>query len=159
MRSIIFIIIFAGAIFAKAQHLTPMVISGGGSDSNTGDYHLSWTLGEATIATHIQQDVTLLQGFHQPNYIFTRLLESPVKDIDIQIFPNPASDHIKIDVAGVRNKLKVELYDLPGRLVMISDLAPSINVIDLSAIPDGAYMLRVSGNNGIRLGIWRILKI
>ncbi|MCB0652654.1 MAG: T9SS type A sorting domain-containing protein [Saprospiraceae bacterium] len=159
MRSTITIIlIFVGVIFSKAQFLTPVVISGAGSDGNAGDYHLTWTLGEVAITSHIQPDVTLLQGFHQPEYIITQLVEGPEKDFKILVYPNPVSDYINIEVTGIKNPLKFEMYDLVGLLIMKEELENPFTRINMATIPDGAYLFRIRSDLDIISGVWRILK-
>ncbi|KAA3620803.1 MAG: T9SS C-terminal target domain-containing protein [Bacteroidetes bacterium] len=155
----IIILILLSAFLVRAQHLTPVVIGGAGSDNATEGYHLSWTLGEVVITTHTQPEATLLQGFQQPNYVFTQLIEGPGKDYKILVFPNPTTDNIRIEVTGIKKPLNLEIFDVLGELVIIKELEPSITDINLSNIPSGTYLIRLTGDNGVILGVWRILKI
>lgn len=158
MRSIIIIIITVSAIFARAQHLTPAVIAGSGSDGNAGDYHLSWTLGEVAIATHSQTDATLLQGFHQPNYIFTRLVEDTEKGLRIRLYPNPTTDWITVEVEGLKKDITAELYDIFGRLIFYKKLNPPRTLFDLGGLPVGLYLFKIRYENHEMAGIWKIHK-
>lgn len=160
MRSIIIIILtLTSGIFADAQHLTPIVIGGAGSDSAKEGYHISWTLGEVVITTLTQPEATLLQGFQQPNYIFTQLIEEETKDFQILAFPNPASGNIRIEVTDLKNQLTLEIFDVIGTLVIVKKLESPITDINLSEIPSGAYLFRVTGENGGIFTAWRILKL
>ncbi|MBR5081679.1 MAG: T9SS type A sorting domain-containing protein [Bacteroidales bacterium] len=61
-------------------------------------------------------------------------------------YPNPAHDQIRLQYSpDVQPKL-VELYDLQGRLVRTQSKA--LESIDLSQLPTGTYMMRVSLEDG-----------
>ena len=58
------------------------------------------------------------------------------------IYPNPVKDVLTID--GVYNS--VEIYDIYGKLVLISNAKKTINVSTLS---DGVYFVNINTNNVI----------
>lgn len=63
---------------------------------------------------------------------------------DFTIFPNPTKDFLQLtvgkkDFAGV-----AELYNLTGTLVRSYNLTKSSEVLDLQAIENGAYLIRLS---------------
>lgn len=73
--------------------------------------------------------------------------------VDLAVHPNPASDHI-----AVRSELAVErldLFDLSGKRVLENGPLPSM---DLSALPQGPYFLRVTFAGGV-VGHTRIIKL
>lgn len=65
---------------------------------------------------------------------------------DISIYPNPAADIFKILNSNNLDIYSVEIIDLVGRTVMITDNTDSI---DISAIPEGQYFVKIYGDNTI----------
>lgn len=63
--------------------------------------------------------------------------------IDINIYPNPASEVINIAAEGVR---LVEMLDVNGRVVLESRIG---GAIDLSSLASGVYMVRVTTDAGV----------
>ena len=69
--------------------------------------------------------------------------------IDISVFPNPSSEIIAIQQSGlVLKDLKVELYDLSGKLIQTEQLyqGSTISYMDVSSLPAGEYLLKVSND-------------
>lgn len=63
---------------------------------------------------------------------------SQEKEPDVRVYPNPAPDKISVNSPVEINQ--VEILDLTGRVLIISRKE---NVIDISRIPGGHYMMRV----------------
>lgn len=64
-----------------------------------------------------------------------------------EVYPNPAQDYITID-AELKSAMKMSyaVYDANGRLAMEATLPTSKERIDISTLPSGSYILRLSGN-------------
>ena len=160
MQRIISIFLFLLSVtIATAQQLTPIVIASAGNHASSQGYHLSWTLGEVVIATNIQADATLLQGFQQPNYLFDVLVREPENGYQIKLFPNPASRWITIEINGPENPLTAELFDLFGRLILRKTLDQPRTGLDLSRLPSTTYLLRISDEKNESVGLWRVQKM
>ena len=59
---------------------------------------------------------------------------------DIKVYPNPASSHVTVSSSYVLDK--IELYDMLGKLILTTN-KPKSNVIDLRAITNGMYLLKI----------------
>jgi len=59
---------------------------------------------------------------------------------DIKVYPNPANT--KINISSQLNIDKVDLYDITGKLILTTN-KPKSNVIDVSAITNGMYLLKI----------------
>jgi hypothetical protein len=59
------------AVVSEAQTLSPSVIASGGSFRTAGGYSISYTMGEAVVATADNGSHFLTQGFQQPNDLST----------------------------------------------------------------------------------------
>lgn len=70
--------------------------------------------------------------------------------LQVKAYPNPTNGQLSIDISNFNTgNCKVEIFDLHGRVVLSeSELAanPTI-VVDLTPLPRGLYMARVSGGN------------
>jgi hypothetical protein len=70
---------------------------------------------------------------------------------NISISPNPASDKLIIDLSSLNDKFAaVNIHDLQGKLVKSVEevLVGSNSAIDVSDIPKGNYLLKVSSKEG-----------
>jgi len=59
------------------------------------------------------------------------------------VFPNPASDKIFISGNGV-----YQMFDLKGQLLGQGNLKEGTNQIDISALPEGPFMLKINTEDG-----------
>ena len=70
------------------------------------------------------------------------------KDCPFIIYPNPVKDQLTLRLDDGSKPVSVELYDLAGRLV--GTKSNGLECIDMSAMPSGMYMLRVTMKDGAR---------
>jgi hypothetical protein len=63
----------------------------------------------------------------------------------INIFPNPASSYVLIETSGMTGNMSYEIFDIVGRKIKNGTLNfTSKNVIDVSSIGKGLYLLNIS---------------
>jgi photosystem II stability/assembly factor-like uncharacterized protein len=95
---------------------------------------------------------TLMQGsFYIDNYDdITSIDKLPIESDSIRIFPNPARDHITVDLGKKRIDSRMELYDLQGLCIGKYNIGilgwSSFRTDDLSSAP---YTMRVMYDNTI----------
>jgi len=72
--------------------------------------------------------------------------ENLIPENKIRIFPNPAKDllHLAFGAPGIFN---VSIYNNIGTLVFQKQLTNELNTIDLHFLPQGIYMIKISGVN------------
>ncbi|MBI4648377.1 MAG: carboxypeptidase regulatory-like domain-containing protein, partial [Bacteroidia bacterium] len=80
--------------------------------------------------------------------------KKPAKDMNINIYPNPAKDKIivTINLTDFQNLsgLKVSIYNIQGKnLTGFRNLSGLKNEISISALPSGVYYLRVQTNEWV----------
>jgi len=80
-----------------------------------------------------------------PNYISVKELENK---IDFQLYPNPASDIITLDIgrktAGI---VQYEISDICGKKIITGNKTNDRITINISELKDGLYFLSVTSNN------------
>lgn len=65
----------------------------------------------------------------------------------IKLYPNPSNSRITIECAENQN-IDLLVYNLFGEMVMHSVLTKSTNEIDISSLPKGVYILKITGERG-----------
>ena len=85
------------------------------------------------------------------NYLCNTLdITEPDKQKEINIFPNPSSDFIAIEINKLNHaNLRVELYDLLGNLKATSFInkGATMTYIDVRELVQGNYIFKVMDNN------------
>lgn len=78
--------------------------------------------------------------------ISTEAIENTTDGAALNIYPNPATDHLTFD--GLPEGCSVKLYDVTGRLVREFSTLTSRCSVDVSALSPGTYLLRLSWSKG-----------
>ncbi|MES2591847.1 MAG: T9SS type A sorting domain-containing protein [Bacteroidota bacterium] len=119
--------------------------------AKTGNPDMSATKGKKYIDT--------VQGYVTPRMVCALGLPGCVANTaginenaavsDVTIFPNPTSSAINFSVAGSNSILKVELFDLTGRMVkQVAGLNAKTYSIQLDGLTSGMYITKIQLNKG-----------
>jgi len=65
---------------------------------------------------------------------------------DIQIYPNPATNSLNLD-CHENQKIIMQIYNLLGQCLMQKNLVDETNIIDISALIKGLYIIRLTDND------------
>lgn len=141
-------------ISLKAQE----VVSSGGKTQTEADYELSWTVGEAVIATVSDNSNTLTQGFHQSKLTVTAIDELPFTDIGLNVYPNPTQDFVNIHFSKLIGQPAYSLFDLNGKLLEQKNITSNDIKLNVSQLAEGSYLLKLSGENRQPLQTFKIIK-
>lgn len=74
---------------------------------------------------------------------------SEAKRLDFEMYPNPASERVTIQLPSGSDTATVEFYDYVGRLALTQTVTSSDNKIDVNNLTSGVYILKVLSNNKI----------
>jgi len=71
---------------------------------------------------------------------------------DLKIYPNPAQDKFTIDLSELQGDAFLLVNDVNGQMVLEQKITEPISAIDVSALPDGIYFVKVVGEKGVQTG-------
>jgi subtilisin family serine protease len=85
----------------------------------------------------------------------TVLPTTPVaKNVDWQLFPNPARDAVRVQLPGSFGPATVQVFNTQGQLVWQAALSAGGGAINLANLAPGLYVVRVAGASG---SLWQRL--
>ncbi|MBA4322669.1 MAG: hypothetical protein C0408_07620 [Odoribacter sp.] len=141
-------------ISLKAQEV---VTSSGGYGITAGS-KVSWTIGEPVTETAIGINNILTQGFNQGNLTITAIKKSDFPGVSLKVYPNPASDHLKIVVGEIDYaNLRFVLFDINGKALLRNTITGIETDIPIGNLIPSTYLLKVYRNK-TELTIFKIIK-
>ena len=85
------------------------------------------------------------------------IVEVNGKTIETLVYPNPASTNVLVFVNGINGAYTVTIYDLQGREVSLTNHNANNVTIDVNAIQNGVYFMKVTDLEGHQLAIEKIV--
>ena len=99
-----------------------------------------------TSNTDVRLETTSLNGCVAKNWITITLGIEGSDDINVSIYPNPASRYINIESAeGLRD---VVIYNAIGQQVINRTIGANMTTLDLGNLASGNYTMRITALNG-----------
>lgn len=74
-------------------------------------------------------------------------LEPIRHDVGLKIYPNPASEHVTIDVPGALGTQQIQVYNATGQLMMLVEAASPVT-LNVAGWPSGLYIVRAVNSQG-----------
>jgi len=148
-------------IGSYAQQARQEMISSAGGYNMNGGMSLSWTLGSTVVPTLKSGDgnIVLTHGF-QNKVIITPARENLVHDLKMSVYPNPATDLIKIQFdAPLEKRVDLFLYSADGKMVK-TDMVEAESIVkelDLQDLSAGIYYLRLK--KGYSINVYKVVKL
>jgi len=116
--------------------------------ASAGSLTVIWAIGSSTeYAYHSVRGATALSvslGISENNLL------------SFEMYPNPVSDVLNIQLPTSTEKAEVSVFDYTGRLVSSKTISSNDKAIDVQKISKGIYMIRVAANN--KIGVQRFIK-
>lgn len=79
------------------------------------------------------------------------LVEQLTADLQVKIYPNPTKGLLQVEITGneSENKIPIAVFNMNGQQVLVTKTAGQLSPVDLSGVPEGTYILRltVKGKN------------
>jgi hypothetical protein len=83
------------------------------------------------------------------------LITGDVQKVDV--FPNPATNVVNINLTGFKGKSDVSLFDVNGRVILHREVSEVNTPFDISALPAGVYMMKIK-HGGKDVKITKVIK-
>ena len=137
---------------------TEVVAAAGGFGEKDG-YSASFTIGEAVTGTLKSSDGSLIvvQGFQQGYIAAQEQVDPPVTGLEefsaanLTVYPNPVRTIAFVELTNTDAEgCVVKCFDMAGRVLSEDTFGEDTRLpIDMSALPQGAYLIRVVSKEGI----------
>jgi len=160
MKFALSFLILSISLSCLGQTAKPDLISASGDHFTSPGKQISWSLGEVITETFLNTEYSVTQGFHQCNYRVTAMDESILIDFDIQVYPNPASDFIRVVINSNKKKPEsflISITDLQGKKLLLFNAAGNSHILSLLSYKPGTYFLSVLEGEKI-LKTFKIIK-
>ena len=71
---------------------------------------------------------------------------------DINIYPNPATDKITIEILGAIKETILAIVDIEGQLLITQQINELKTQIDINTLPSGVYFVRLTNDKTVEVG-------
>ena len=129
--------------------------------NNTGDSddHI-FSASAGSLSVIYAKGSSTSYAYHGGNRGFTTLSVtlgiSENKLLSFEMYPNPVSDVLNIQLPTGTDKAEVGVYDYTGRLVSTKTISSNDSTLDVQNISKGIYIIRVTTNS--KIGVQRFIK-
>lgn len=138
--------------FAAGQE----VISASGGFITGNNTQVNWTIGEMETIAVTGTAASFTSGFNQPRIKLTTSSESIREKVNVSVFPNPASDYIKIRYDG-QLPLTIRVFSLTGKEILEHQMADPEFILSLHNLSAGTYLLEVTDKTSGK-NLYKIIK-
>jgi hypothetical protein len=148
---------------AFSQQLSHQVLVPLAGVKSTSQISYSQTVGETAVQIISCPMYIFTQGFQQPR--IKRLPEDPKKGNGIEVYPNPASDYVYIELYGeTARTFKIDFINITGTIVITDkrvfyDQFWYKEPYNIENLIRGFYLVRISTDDGTINRIFKIEKI
>jgi hypothetical protein len=146
-----------------AQQISNQVLVPVAGVNSTGSVSYSQTIGESAVEIIKGSDLIFTEGFQQPRMTF--LPGPPPAGNGVDVYPNPATDFIRIKLFGEGpRELKIELLNISGTIVYSDNLTYADKYyteieVTVSQLYKGIYFVRILSKDGIISRSFKIEKM
>jgi hypothetical protein len=145
---LVFILAFSLLSFRNifSQTIQNDVLASAGDSFILENAEISWTMGESVIESYHAANIFVSQGFHQSSFKFLGIGEQESPAFQANIFPNPTSKFIQIDLANSDDQedFRLIMFDMMGKVLINQSVkAKDIEKIDLGEFFQGILLLKI----------------
>jgi hypothetical protein len=136
-----------------------VTIASGGVSSGSGGT-VSYSIGQIAYTINEGSTGSVFQGIQQPYEILviTSIKEVEGISLDFTVYPNPASDLLRLRTANSELKnLRYQLYDISGNVLLNNKIESNETNISMQSFLPGNYFLKISRDKS-ELKTFKIIK-
>lgn len=111
-------------------------------------------------ATSIKLSIVMEKMTTEDSKLVSDISDNNAQSNIFETYPNPASDYLTLKLAELSGELEISVLDINGTTVIFNSTnvkGNSLDVIDISSLPIGAYTVRVRNTNN-QLKICKFIK-
>ena len=109
-----------------------------------------YAVGPTFYGTYARRTVTTIPSGTTTYTSSVGLSETEFNNLKINVFPNPASDIIAIQINGLnKENLQLKLYSMQGKLIQQNKINPgaTIGYFDVQTLYNGVYLVEISNGS------------
>lgn len=147
----------------QAQNVKSSVITTSGASMNQSNAKISFTVGEIVVKTITDGTNSIGQGVvnSSTTNIVTAIRENDISKIKINMYPNPASELVYVDITESKvSDIQVTIYDITGKQISSEKYAVGNNHIGINTQKwqKGEYILTIKDIQGELLGSYKVVR-
>lgn len=103
------------------------------------------------LTQNASNQTTSIEYQADPDDCCTSVSNKFMDNVDITVYPNPATNVLTFDISGLNNNAEIVVYDLSGRLVNNIPVTNAKTTVDVSSMNGGMFIYRIieKGTNNI----------
>lgn len=126
-----------------------------GADANGSSGSISYSIGQIVYSSSVGGFIN--EGVQQPYELFITSTEEPFLSIEMNLFPNPTSHELIIEMKNYVDGISADISDIDGRLLERHLLNSKRTVINVSAWSAATYLIRLTDISG-KTTSYRLIK-
>ena len=119
-------------------------IGSSGNIAQAQDLNIRWNMGGIINGLMTSGDVQLSNGYYVQQELQALSVEQPDMVSRITMYPNPTESYVRLTI---ETNVTVTITDINGREIKSERLTPSSNIIDVSGLTPGTYIVSVQSDN------------
>ena len=130
----------------KAQSISSSLLCSGGDMFKFTGIQIEWTLGDLATGSY----GTITEGFLQGSSTHRSGVDEMARASStsgLSAYPNPFNDGVQIQVSNHTGTIKVEVFDVLGKLVHTSNNFEIGSFMNLSQLQSGVYFVTAIAND------------
>jgi hypothetical protein len=157
IKGLFILLVWLPCLISISVQAQEVVATSGGYGETTGA-KVTWTIGEPVTETVTGTNSILTQGFNQGDLLLTVIKGPEESGLIIKVYPNPASDHIRLSAGKAETEnLKYLLIDMGGKVLTEKNMSGGEADISVSGLAPSTYILKVYQNKK-EIGVFKIIK-
>lgn len=146
------LLLFSGNFVAQNS------INSAGGDASSIDGSISYTIGQVDFSNYSNASGEINLGVQQPFEILLLSTHEYAQKWNVDVFPNPTADKVFVRMEEhTFGKIKYELFDASGRLLLSGGVEETVQVIQMDNFSPATYLLKLSSDQSV-LKTFRLVK-
>ncbi len=150
-------------IFTQAQNVKSSAVTSSGATMNQSNAKISFTVGEIVVETITDGTNSLGSGVvnSSTTNIVTAIHETDITKIKINVYPNPVSDLVFVDISESKvSAIQVTIFDITGKLISSEKYTAGNNHIGINTQTwqKSNYILNITDMQGELLGSYKVVR-